>query len=68
MGECYFRRFLPHDNNTRTPIPEEDQIVHIAFYAVLAYFLLCGWCVDKNKPLPKKEVMVALTVITLWDL
>ncbi len=53
---------------TPEPIPEGDKIVHIGFYAVLAYFLLCGWCVDKNKPLRKKEVLVVLAVIILYGI
>ncbi|MGH8644563.1 MAG: VanZ family protein [Gammaproteobacteria bacterium] len=51
---------------TAEPIPEGDKIVHIAVYAILAYFLLCGWCVDKNKTLRKREVVVVLTVIILY--
>lgn len=53
---------------TAEPLPEGDKIVHIAVYAILAYFLLCGWCVDKNKTLRKKEVVVVLTVIILYGL
>ncbi|MGH2566776.1 MAG: VanZ family protein [Bacteroidota bacterium] len=53
---------------TAEPLPEGDKIVHIAFYAILAYFLLCGWCVGKNKTLRKKEVVVVLTVIILYGI
>ncbi len=53
---------------TAEPLPEGDKIVHIAFYAILAYFLLCGWCVAKNKILRKKEVVVVLAVIILYGI
>ncbi|MGH8601634.1 MAG: hypothetical protein ACREXR_02285 [Gammaproteobacteria bacterium] len=42
---------------TAEPLPEGDKIVHIAFYAILAYFLLCGWCVAKT------DVPVSLQLI-----
>ncbi|MGH8615616.1 MAG: VanZ family protein [Gammaproteobacteria bacterium] len=53
---------------TAEPLPGGDKIVHIAFYAILAYFVLCGWCIAKNKTLRKKEVVVVLTVIILYGI
>lgn len=53
---------------TAEPLPESDKIAHVAFYAILAYFLLCGWCVDKNKTLRKKQAVVVLTFVILYGI
>lgn len=50
------------------PIPEGDKIVHIVCYAILAYLILRGWCVDKNRLPNTKEVLIVLMVTILYGI